>query len=73
MLCSNCGKRPAVVFIADSSGNNQKGYCLSCADKLNINKDKGWRTIIREAIDQVSDKSLKIVKRYSNEEDKQNP
>ncbi|WP_029542102.1 replication initiation protein [Selenomonas sp. AB3002] len=42
------------------------------ADKLNINKDKGWRTIIREAIDQVSDKSLKIVKRYSNEEDKQN-
>lgn len=36
MLCSNCGKRPAVVFIADSSGNNQKGYCLSCADKLNI-------------------------------------
>ena len=36
MLCSNCGKRPAVVFVSDSSGNNQKGYCLSCADKLNI-------------------------------------
>ncbi|SHK80138.1 Initiator Replication protein [Selenomonas ruminantium] len=42
------------------------------ADKLNINKDKGWRNIIREAIDRVSDKSLKIVKRYSSEEDKHN-
>ena len=42
------------------------------ADKLNINKDKGWRNIIREAIDHVSDKSLKIVKRYSSEEDKHN-
>lgn len=44
----------------------------SLADKLSINKDKGWRSIIREAIDQVSDKSLKIVKRYSSEEDKHN-
>ena len=42
------------------------------ADKLCINKDKGWRNIIREAIDHVSDKSLKIVKRYSSEEDKHN-
>lgn len=42
------------------------------ADKLSINKDKGWRNIIREAIDNVSDKSLKIVKRYSSEEDKHN-
>jgi len=42
------------------------------ADKLSINKDKGWRNIIREALDQVSDKSLKIVKRYSSEEDKHN-
>ena len=42
------------------------------ADKLNINKDKGWRAIIREAIDHVSDKSIKIVNRYSSEDDKQN-
>ena len=42
------------------------------ADKLNINKDKGWRAIIREAIDQLSDKRIKIVKRYSSEDDKQN-
>ena len=42
------------------------------ADKLSINKDKGWRGIIREALDHVSDKSLKIVKRYSSEEDKHN-
>ena len=36
MLCSRCNKRPAVVFVSDSSGNNQKGYCLSCANELNI-------------------------------------
>ena len=36
MLCSKCNKRPAVVFVSDSSGNNQKGYCLSCANELNI-------------------------------------
>lgn len=48
-------------------------YNLSLiADKLNINKDMGWRSFIRDTIDQVSDKSLKIVKRYSSEEDKQN-
>lgn len=37
MLCSKCNKRPAVVFISDSSGQGQtKGYCLSCANELGI-------------------------------------
>ncbi len=36
MLCSKCNKRPAVVFVSDGSGNNQKGYCLSCANEMNI-------------------------------------
>ncbi len=38
MLCTRCGKRPAVVFV---SNNNSKdaptvGYCLSCAKELGI-------------------------------------
>ena len=38
MLCSRCGKRPAVVFV---SNNNSKdtptmGYCLTCAKELGI-------------------------------------
>ena len=39
MLCTRCGKRPAVVFV---SNNNSKdaptaGYCLTCAKELGIN------------------------------------
>ena len=38
MLCTRCGKRPAVVFV---SNNNSKdaptaGYCLTCAKELGI-------------------------------------
>ena len=38
MICSRCGKRPAVVFVTN---NNLKdapttGYCLSCAKELGI-------------------------------------
>lgn len=37
MLCSKCNKRPAVVFVSDTTGSNQpKGYCLSCANELGI-------------------------------------
>ena len=45
---------------------------VELANKLRINKDTGWRNIIREALDSVSDKSLKILKRYSEYENKQN-
>ncbi len=65
-----------VASLAKEANVNQNvlyEYNISVlADKLCINKDKGWRNIIREAIDHVSDKSLKIVKRYSSEEDKHN-
>ena len=45
---------------------------VELANKLRINKDTGWRNLIREALDSVSDKSLKILKRYSEYENKQN-
>ncbi|MBQ0110525.1 MAG: ATP-dependent Clp protease ATP-binding subunit [Oscillospiraceae bacterium] len=35
-MCSKCGKRPAVVFIADGSGNQTKGLCLVCAKEIGI-------------------------------------
>ncbi len=39
MICSKCGKRPAVVFLSNgnsSSSQPPKGYCLLCAKELGI-------------------------------------
>ena len=38
VLCSQCKKRPAVVFITTMKGSEKKneGLCLLCAKKLNI-------------------------------------
>ena len=38
LMCSNCRKRPAVVFMSGMNGNQkfEKGYCLKCAKELGI-------------------------------------
>ena len=37
MICSKCGKRPAVVFVSTNNSDEQpKGYCLVCAKELGI-------------------------------------
>ncbi len=37
MICSKCGKRPAVVFVSTNNSDAQpKGYCLVCAKELGI-------------------------------------
>ncbi|MEE3333110.1 MAG: AAA family ATPase [Ruminococcus sp.] len=38
MICSKCGKRPAVVFVSqnNSADSPTQGYCLSCAKELGI-------------------------------------
>lgn len=38
MLCSKCGKRPAVVFVSNTASSDAPtaGYCLSCAKELGI-------------------------------------
>ncbi|MDO4419790.1 MAG: ATP-dependent Clp protease ATP-binding subunit [Ruminococcus sp.] len=37
MICSKCGKRPAVVFVSVNKDDaNPKGYCLTCAKDLGI-------------------------------------
>lgn len=39
MLCSKCGKRPAVVFVSSNNPSSDApttGYCLTCAKELGI-------------------------------------
>ena len=38
MICSRCGKRPAVVFVTNNNSKDAPtvGYCLSCAKELKI-------------------------------------
>ena len=39
MLCSKCGKRPAVVFVSSNNASSDAptvGYCLTCAKELGI-------------------------------------
>ncbi|MDO5124882.1 MAG: ATP-dependent Clp protease ATP-binding subunit [Ruminococcus sp.] len=43
MMCSKCGKRPAVVFVSQMNANNpdnkkSEGYCLVCARELGISQ-----------------------------------
>ena len=38
MMCSRCGKRPAMFFITKVEGNEtkQEGLCMKCAMEMNI-------------------------------------
>ena len=38
MICSRCGKRPAVVFVTNNNSKESPtvGYCLTCAKELKI-------------------------------------
>ena len=37
MLCSKCNKRPAVVFLSNSTDSSATtGYCLVCAKEMGI-------------------------------------
>ncbi len=38
MMCSKCGKRPAVVFMTGLNGTEkfEKGYCLACAKEIGV-------------------------------------
>ena len=63
MLCTRCGKRPAVVFV---SNNNSKdaptaGYCLTCAKELGI---KPVENLIRKM--GISDEDLENVQDQMN-------
>ena len=37
MMCSKCGKRPAVVFVStQGKESDTKGYCLVCSKEMGI-------------------------------------
>ena len=60
MLCSKCGKRPAVVFISkiqDENSSNE-GLCIKCAMDMNIGPIKQFMEkmgITEEEVDAVSE------------------
>ncbi len=63
IMCSNCNKRPAVVFITSVQGNEKKneGLCLSCARKKNIPQVSEYMNrlgISDEEIDQLSEQMM---------------
>ena len=66
VLCSNCKKRPAIVFITSMHGTERKneGYCLVCAKKLNIPQVAEYMEhmgISDEDIEMMSDQMMDIM------------
>ncbi len=60
MLCSKCGKNPAVVFISKIQGEetSQEGLCLKCAMEMNIGPIKQFMEkmgITEEEVEAVSE------------------
>ena len=63
IMCSNCKKRPAVVFITSVQGNEKKneGLCLSCARERKIPQVAEYMDrlgITDEELDQLSDQMM---------------
>ena len=63
IMCSNCKKRPAVVFITSVQGNEKKneGLCLACARERKIPQVAEYMEklgITDEEIDQLSDQMM---------------
>ena len=63
IMCSNCNKRPAVVFITSMQGGEKKneGLCLSCARKRDIPQVAEYMNrlgITDEELDQLSDQMM---------------
>ena len=66
VLCSNCKKRPAVVFITSMHGSEKKneGFCLVCAKKLNIPQVAEYMEhigISDEDIEMMSDQMMDLM------------
>lgn len=66
VICSNCKKRPAVVFITSVQGNEKKneGLCLSCARARRIPQVAEYMDrfgITDEEIDRISDQMMEML------------
>lgn len=65
-MCSNCKKRPAVVFITTMQGNEKKneGLCLYCARERNIPQVTEYMNkmgITGDEIDQISEQMMSML------------
>ncbi|MBQ1518972.1 MAG: ATP-dependent Clp protease ATP-binding subunit [Ruminococcus sp.] len=63
IMCSSCGKRPAVVFITSVQGDDKRneGLCLTCARKRNIPQVAEYMDklgVTDEELDQLSDQMM---------------
>ncbi len=66
VLCSNCKKRPAVVFITTMHGNEKRneGLCLVCAKKMNIPQVAEYMEhmgISDEDVEQMSEQMMDLM------------
>ena len=66
LMCSNCKKRPAVVFITSVQGKEKKneGLCLACAKERNIPQVAEYMEkfgISDEEIDQISEQMMEML------------
>ncbi len=66
IMCSNCKKRPAVVFITSMQGSEKKneGLCLTCARERKIPQVTEYMDklgITDEEIDQLSDQMMSML------------
>lgn len=65
-MCSNCKKRPAVVFITSIKGNEKKneGLCLNCAREKNVPQVAEYMErlgISEEEIDHLSEQMMDML------------
>lgn len=66
IMCSNCKKRPAVVFITSIKGNEKKneGLCLNCAREKNVPQVAEYMErlgISEEEIDHLSEQMMDML------------
>ena len=66
VMCSNCKRRPAVVFITSVQGNERKneGLCLSCAREKRIPQVAEYMDrlgITDDEIDRISDQMMEML------------
>lgn len=73
MICSKCGKRPAVVFVStNNSDDKPKGYCLVCAKELGIKPIEDLMNkmgISSEDLESVQDQMDSIMENMSDGSD----
>ncbi len=64
VLCDQCRKRPAAVFVAGGPTGEKKGYCFTCAKQLQIPQISEYLESVglnEEDLDQISDQMMEFM------------